>query len=129
MKMRCSGNQDDVHVALDHLLVSIEPDKTMIVVHHHLVPFGCLQPLPAALQVVLENVRHRHQLDVLACVHGVFGRPGPAPAAADQPDPDGIGSGGKGASGDGQLSRQRGAGQHGRSFQEITPGSPRRNRS
>ena len=77
----------------------------------------------AVLEVVLEDVAHGVNLDVVARARGladVLGGAGAAAAAADQADLDGVAAGGVGVGHHAQADRGRG-----RCLQEITARSGR----
>ena len=108
MEVRRAGDQHDVDVAVDHLLVGVEADEAMGVVDRPAAPgYFFLSSSQAALELLGEDVGHGHQPDVLAGVHGIGGRAAATPAAADQPDLDHVAAGGMGAAGQRQGRRTR----------------------
>jgi len=91
----------------------------VIIIDGHLVGLRFLETLAAGLELVLEDICHGHELDVLAGVHRVHGRPGAAPAAADQADLERIAARSVGASGQGQSGDRRRPDQGARTGQEL----------
>ncbi len=107
MEVRRAGDHHHVDAALDHLLVGVETDERVRVVHHELVGVHLLQLRPGSLDPLGEDVGHGHQAHVLAGVHGVGGRSAAPAAAADQPDLDHVAAGGMDAAGQRQNSISR----------------------
>ena len=95
--MRGRRDQHHVHAAGEQLLVGVEADEAMVVLHLDLVGLGLLELVAAGLEALVEDVGHGDEADVLAGVHGVDGGLGAAPAAADQADADDVAAGGVGA--------------------------------
>src|SRR5262249_10215841 len=87
--------------AVDHLLVGVEADEGSVVGNVELLLANWSGPdaLSAILEVILENVAHRVELDVVAGprdLADVLGCSGAPAAATDQSDLDGVAAGGVG---------------------------------
>ena len=117
--LRRAGHQHDV-AALDHVLVAVEADKTMGVVHLDLVRLLLLEHVAPALQTVGKNVGQGHQPNAGVGRHGVDGCARATVSAADQADADHVAAGGVGTAGQRQPAegRRRGRPQH-RSSQKV----------
>ncbi len=108
-EVRRRGEDHHVHVALEHLLVGVEPGELPLLGHVDAVAEGPLQRAVAPGHALGEEVGHRHELGVRVGGHGVAGGPRPAPAAANQADPQHVAPGRMGGTVDGQAAGQAAA--------------------
>ncbi len=92
VEVRRSGDQHHVD-RIDHLLVGVEADEDVIIIHRDLLGLAGLEPLAGPRGAVLEDVGHGDERHVWAGIHGVVGGPAAASAAADQADPDLVAAG------------------------------------
>ncbi len=97
---RRRGQDDQVDVRIDGLLVSVEADELAIVRHVDAISLFVLQRRQAAFEPVAKGVGHGHQLDVAGGGQGLIGGAGSAAAAADQRDLDLVVTGRMSAAGD-----------------------------
>ena len=116
-----SGEENDVGAGVDHLLEGVEADKDPLRRNVDLgrravgqQPLIFAEPAQRALGVVLEDVAHGHQADVLAGAEAVDDRAGASAAAADQGDLQLVAAGGMGRPRDVQSSGQGDARRGGR---------------
>ena len=85
---RRRGEYNEIHPAVDQLLVRVQPDKLVRHVHFFLMPL--LEAVHGALDPVRKHVGHGGQLDIVIGRERLIGRAGATPTAADQPHPDGV---------------------------------------
>ena len=85
------GRGEDGHIGhLDRILVGVEPDELVLLLHLRLDAVFSFQALLAAVHAIAECVGHGHKLDVAGGAERLVGRTGAATAAADQRHLDGV---------------------------------------
>ncbi len=112
----------EVDIGLQHLLVSVEPNEA-VVVDIHLLRMLALDRAISRLQVVLEDVGHRDQLDTTSgCVERLDSGARSATTATDQADVDDVAAKSVCTAGDAQIAANDCApGQHhAAALEEIT---------
>ena len=91
-EVRRRAQQDDVHAALQELLVRVKPHEAAVGGDSDLRPrlLVLFQMAQALLQPILEGVGHGDELDAGIGGKCLSRRAGAAIAAADQPDPQEV---------------------------------------
>ena len=87
-----SGQQHEIDVRLDHLLVGVQADELAVADIHLVALLG--QVGQAGVDPIGEGVAHRDQLNARGGTQAVVRRARAAPAAADEAHLEGVGSGG-----------------------------------
>ncbi len=104
MEVAGGGDEHDIDVALEDLLVGVEAEEAVIVVDGDLIALDVFDAVAAAFDFVFEEVGHGDELDVVAGIQGVDGGAGATAATADEADLESAGSCSMDRSGQGQAS-------------------------
>ena len=87
---RGRGQQDDVHAAVDHLVVGIEPEERVVDLHARAQLLAAPQPRRRSFDDGFFDVGDGRQLVVGVRGQRLGGRSGPPAAAADDANLDGV---------------------------------------
>ena len=82
--------QDDHVGHADGLLVGVETDELVLLLHVRLQAVFSFQPLVAAVHAVAERIGHGNEFNVAGGAEGLISRSGATATAADQRHLDGV---------------------------------------
>ena len=80
----------DVHTAVDHFLIRIEPDEAVVGIDFNSVLHFTLECPQAAFQLVVKHVGHRRQDDVFVRVKRLIRSASAASATTNETDAQGL---------------------------------------
>ena len=89
-----SGQNHDVHPAVDDLLIRIQSDEAVVRINFDTVAAFAFERGEALLQLVLKHVRHRGESHVFVGMERLVGSAGAASAAANEPNTQRVAIGG-----------------------------------
>ncbi len=85
------GKKHDIHPAINHFLICIEPDETVFGRHFHFIPVFSLEAFQAGLEMICKSIAHRGEDDVWIRFERLVRRARTPSAAANQANAERIG--------------------------------------